>query len=47
MVDARQANEATANEQLVVLGQVKDILDTHTKTLQAQDTTAMRLKERM
>jgi hypothetical protein len=45
--DARRANEMTANEQSVVLRQVKDIVDTHTRTLQARDTTAMRLKERM
>jgi hypothetical protein len=43
----RRANEVTANEQSMILGQVKDTLDEHTRTLQAQETTAMRLAERM
>jgi hypothetical protein len=47
MENTRRANETTANEQSMVLGQVKDTLYEHTRTLQAQGTTAMRLAERM
>jgi hypothetical protein len=44
---ARQANESTANEQLVMLGQVKGTLDEHTTRLEVQSNTTMRLAERM
>jgi hypothetical protein len=44
---ARQANESTANEQLVMLEQVKGTLDEHTTRLEVQSNTTMRLAERM
>jgi hypothetical protein len=44
---ARQANESTANEQLLMLGQVKGTLDEHTRRLEVQSNTTMRLAERM
>lgn len=44
---ARRANEEAVNEQSAMLGQVKDTLDEHTRSLQAQGTAVTRLNERM
>jgi hypothetical protein len=44
---ARQANESTANAQLLLLRQVKGTLDEHTGHLEVQSNTTMRLAERM
>jgi hypothetical protein len=42
-----RANEEAVNEQSAMLGQVKDTLDEHTQSLQAQGTTVTSLNERM
>jgi len=47
METTRRMNEEAANEQSTMLGQMKDSLDEHTRSLQTQGTTAARLAERM
>ena len=44
---ATRANEKAVNEQSAMLGQVKNILDEHTKSLEAQGTASTRLNEQV
>ena len=45
--NAQRANQSSSNQQLAILGQVKDTLDEHTRSLDAQGSTGRRLAERM
>jgi hypothetical protein len=47
MESTRRANEEASREQIAVWEQVKDTLDEHTRSLQAQGNIATRLAERM
>ncbi len=45
--DTKRSSEERADEQLVLLGQLKHTLGEHTRSLKAQDNTTARLAERM